>query len=227
MIQARSGVALAVPACLTVQNRSRFDAVQPVSADLFSAMVRAALEDGAVSAIKTGLLGDAAVVEHVAELLREPCDAGVPLVVDPVLAATVGGFAPGDELVEAYLRCLVPLASVVTPNLPEMERLAEQGPQALLALGSAAVLVKGGHGDGDVVEDRLHSQSGEVVFRHPRLAVGPVRGTGCALASAVACGLGAGLGIEEACRGAVATLTRCLGLTSASVDGGPALLAID
>lgn len=226
MIQARGGLAVAVPACLTVQGRTGLEALEVVSPDLFAAMVGAAIDSGLPSAIKTGLLGDAGVVERVASVLQAPCAAGVPLVVDPVLSVSAGGFAATEAVVEAYLRHLVPLACVVTPNLPEASRLAPEGPESLLSRGCGAVLVTGGHASGDVVEDRLLTSDGEVVLRHPRLAVGVVRGTGCALASALAFGLGHGLEIEDASREAVSALARCLEQTPRSDDDDPAMLVI-
>jgi hydroxymethylpyrimidine/phosphomethylpyrimidine kinase len=226
MLQARGATPLAVPACLTVQNRSGCRAVQPVSLDLLTAMVGAALDDGRTAAVKTGLLGSAAAVERVAALLRDVRAAGVPLVVDPVLSATAGGFEAAPDVVEAYLVALVPLATVVTPNLPELARLAGSNPASLLARGAEAVLVKGGHAHHDPVEDRLYTAAGELALRHPRLAVGEVRGTGCALASAVACELGGGAAVAEACRSAVAHLGRCLELTRPAARDGAAMLAV-
>jgi hydroxymethylpyrimidine/phosphomethylpyrimidine kinase len=162
----------------------------------------------------------------VADLLREDGRAGVPLVVDPVLSATAGGFEGNQDVIEAYLGALLPMAMVVTPNLPELARLSDVGSSALLARGAGAGLVKDGHGTGDTVEDRLLWSGGEVVLGHPRLEVGEVRGTGCALASALACELGRGRAVDEACRMAVATMGRCLALTPGRSDGGAATLFV-
>jgi len=226
MISARGGEVMAVPACLTVQGPAGLEALEAVQPTLLREMCEAALKERRPTAIKTGLLGTSDVVERVADLLQAPCEAGVPLVVDPVLSVTAGGFSAADALVEAYLRRLLPLAAVVTPNLPEASRLAPDGPESLLSAGCGAVLVKGGHADGDAVEDRLWTVEGETVIRHPRLDVGEVRGTGCALAAALACGLGAGMTVEQASREAVSALARYLERTPRSASGAAAILTI-
>ena len=226
MIQARGAIPAVVPAVLTVQSNAAFHAWHAVDGDLFASMVHAALEDGHVGAVKTGLLADAATVRRVAELLRGVVAEGVALVVDPVLGATARGLDSGLDVIDAYLGELLPLATIVTPNIPEAQRLAGGDSARLLATQVGAVLIKGGHGGGDVIEDRLSTSSGEVVLRHPRIDVGEVRGTGCALASAIACELAHGAGVEEACRRAVRHMTRCLERTTPAVGGGSAMLAI-
>jgi hydroxymethylpyrimidine/phosphomethylpyrimidine kinase len=207
-----------------VQDRSGFRELHQVDRPLLAAMIEAALDDGPVAAVKTGLLGAAGTVAAVTEQLRAR-GRGAPVVVDPVLAATAGGLEVDADVVAAYVEALVPLATIVTPNRPEVARLGGE-PQALLALGAAAVLIKGGHGAGDIVEDRLLTADGETVIDHPRLAVGEVRGTGCALASALACELGRGAAIDEACRSAVAVMSRCLEITPPAADGGPSILVV-
>lgn len=226
MIQARGGTPLLVPASLTVQNSSGFHRLHPVPADLLAAMVAAAFDEAPVAAVKTGLLGTAAAVEQVAALLVDASASGVPIVVDPVLSASAGGLEADPGVIRAYLAALLPLATLATPNLPEAARLMGEGPRALLTCGVGAVLLKGGHQEGDPVEDRLLWSGGEVVLRHPRLAVGEVRGTGCALAAALACELGRGLDVETACRSAVAIMGRCLEVTSRREDGRAATLTV-
>ena len=226
MIHARGGVPLAVPACLTVQNRFGVRSVQRTAADLLAAMTAAALEDGPVHAVKVGMLADSAAVEEVTGLLEPLRQRGVPIVVDPVFSATAGGWEAQQELIVAYRQHLAPRATVLTPNIPELELLAGGDPASVLASGCDSLLVKGGHGVGTVVEDRLWTGSGEVVFRHPRLDLGPVHGTGCALASALACSLGAGLSVEDACRIAITTVGRCLAATTPAADGAAAPLAV-
>jgi hydroxymethylpyrimidine/phosphomethylpyrimidine kinase len=153
-------------------------------------------------------------------------DRGVPIVVDPVLGATAGGWYASDRLLDVYRNALAPLADLLTPNLEEIERLAPAGPRELLDRGCRAVLVKGGHAAEDPVEDRLWALAGDSVFRHPRLDVGPVHGTGCALATAIACGLARGDGVEVATRAGVTVLHRCLVATTRGRDGHPVPLAI-
>jgi hydroxymethylpyrimidine/phosphomethylpyrimidine kinase len=158
------------------------------------------LADGEVHAIKTGLLGDAAAIAAVAAALR-PLAAKVPIVVDPVLSATAGGLPASSAAAAAYREHLLPLAALVTPNLPEAAALFGSD-AAALAAGCPAVLKKGGHGAGPTADDVLSLPGREVQFRRARLAVGAVHGTGCALASAIAAQLANGVDLERACRAA-------------------------
>lgn len=211
---------------LTAQNRRGFRASFAVPEPQWQAALAAVLDDGPVHAVKVGLLGSAAAVVATAAALR-PLAGHVPIVVDPVLSATAGGFeAPGD-LAAAYREHLLPLASLVTPNLPELEALGAGRVASLLATGCGAVLQKGGHGDGEFACDELHTGAKAWTFRRPRRLVGPVRGTGCALASAIAAQLATGETLAAACRAAgdwLAELLRALG--PAADDGLPRLLPL-
>ncbi len=161
-------------------------------------MLAAACSDGEVRAIKTGLLGSAETIAAIAAALA-PFAGCVPIVVDPVLSATSGGLEAGEAQAAAYREHLLPLTTLLTPNLPELEALF--GGDANDALRAVpALLVKGGHGDGERAEDVLLTRAGEHRFSRPRLAVGPVRGTGCALASAIAARLANGTELPAACR---------------------------
>jgi hydroxymethylpyrimidine/phosphomethylpyrimidine kinase len=192
-------LALPVATALTVQNRRGMSAVKAVSADLLARSFRAAVEDGPVHAVKVGLLAASVQVHQVQELLA-PLHRRAPIVVDPVLSATAGGFEPGPSLAAAIGEALAPLATVLTPNLPELEQLAgSRGAAALLAKGCRAVLVKGGHDTGAELRDELFEATGTSTFRHPRLPVGAVHGTGCALASALAGALAQGVELPAAC----------------------------
>lgn len=201
--------ALPVATAITVQNRRGMQKVESVDASLVRDQIRAAVDDGGVRAVKTGLLGSATMVERVADWLARACPE-IPLVVDPVLSATAGGYDAGRDVAAAYRAALAPRASVFTPNLPELAAVAPQGVASLLQEGCEHALVKGGHGDGDELVDELWSVSGRRSFRHARLRVGPVHGTGCALASAVAAGLAREVAVELACERAIAWLQRCL-----------------
>jgi hydroxymethylpyrimidine/phosphomethylpyrimidine kinase len=201
--------------------------VEPVADDLLRAALRAAFDDGPVHAIKTGLLASAAQVEAVAACLGDLA-ADAPLVVDPVLSATAGGYEAGSAVAAAYRKALAPRATVFTPNDPELAAvLAGEPVDALLRDGCSAVLHKGGHGDGDMAVDRLHGVGGERCWQHRRLPVGAVHGTGCALASSIAAWLARGLAIDAACDRAVAWLQRCLSaLPPAPGDARPRPLPI-
>lgn len=217
---------LPVATCLTVQNRRGFVSSHATSEALLRDSIRAAVEDGPVHAVKVGLVGDSAQLSVALEACAKALP-DVPVVVDPVLAATSGGLATAEELVEAY-RAQLPRIAVLTPNLPELERLVPGGAADLLAAGCRHVFVTGGHGsaaDG-VIEDRLFSRSGVVTVRHPRIERGPIHGTGCALASSVASRLAHGEDVEAACRGAVDDLVACIERTPASADGLPVPIVI-
>lgn len=215
---------LPIALALTEQNRRGFRRCQPVPTEQWSRALHAVLDDGPVQAVKIGLIGDAVVLRGVARELA-PLRGQVPIVVDPVLSATTGGFTASAELVAAYLELLLPLATVLTPNGPELAALCGGDARRALAAGAKAVLGKGGHGEGAVSEDVLWQADDRLAFRRERLACGPVRGTGCALAAAIAARLARGTTIAEACRRSgdwLAMLLRTLG--PAAADGLPRLL---
>ena len=193
---------------VTAQSDSEVRAVHPLPPGLVRAQIAAALATTPVGAIKIGMLATAAVTLAVAASL--PSREQVPMVLDPILLSSSGGVLLDDAGRRALLRKLLPRATLVTPNIAELAsllraepasteaELTEQG-RALLALGPEAVLVKGGHGRGDEAVDLLLVQ-GQPVRRLSSPRSGrALRGTGCALASAIAAGLAAGLGLEDAC----------------------------
>ncbi len=196
---------------VTAQSDREVLAVHPLPPELVRHQIAAALATSSIGAIKIGMLATGAVALAVAASL--PPREQVPMVLDPVLRSSSGGAlldAGGRRVLTEHL---LPRATLVTPNIEETAvllgaaparseaEMAQQG-QALLALGPAAVLVKGGHGQGDEAVDLLLI-AGEPVRRlaSPR-SRRPLRGTGCALASAIAAGLAAGLDLEAACAGA-------------------------
>jgi hydroxymethylpyrimidine/phosphomethylpyrimidine kinase len=215
-----AALALPVATALTVQNRSGMRAVNPTPSDLIARSFAAAVDDGPVDAVKVGLLAAADQVRLVHDLLVR-LRGRVPIVVDPVLSATAGGFEPGRGLAAALAERLVPLATVLTPNLPELELLAGAlGAPALLGRGCGAILVKGGHGTAAEVRDELFTTGGIRAFEHARLPVGPVHGTGCALASALAAGLAHGVPLEAACEQAVRLVQQALRAMGVAAKGG-------
>ncbi len=218
---------LPVVAAWTVQNRHRFHSREPVPLTWLAAALTAALADGAVDAIKVGMLGDAATVVFVASALR-PLSGRVPIVVDPVLVSTADGPAASAALVAACREHLVPIASLVLPNHPEAAALWGGRVETALATGCGAVLAKDGHGDGEVVDDVLWRRDAAPMHcRRPRLPVGRVRGTGCALATAVAAQLARGVPIDVACRGAGEWLhARLRDMGPAPADGLPRVLPL-
>ena len=196
VVAALHGCAVApVVTALTVQNRHAFsDRVAPDAAFVARACA-AAFDDGPVAAIKVGMLGAPTLAATVATALR-PLAGTVPIVVDPVLVSTAPGLAAGAPLVAAYREHLLPLATVLLPNGPERAAFGDLD-------GCAGVLAKDGHGDGESCRDELRLRGAVVAsFARPRLPVGRVRGTGCALATAIAARLAHGAGLADACRDA-------------------------
>lgn len=226
-VAARLGVrAAAVPTCLTVQNRRGFVRGEPIPADTLRAMLEAAGDDGAIAVVKLGMFVDVVSIEVVAAWLAE-CTPRPWLVVDPVLSATAGG-GPANSMAigGAILEHLVPLAAVVTPNLPELAALSGgAGAVALLTAGARAVLVKGGHDDGEQVVDVLHDSNGTREFTHSRVVRGPVHGTGCALASSIAARLARGESLAVAVAASIDAVAQWIARTPDPGDGLPAPIA--
>lgn len=201
------GYAMAALTALTVQNTLGVSAVHPVPPALIAAQVAACLGDIGADAIKLGMLGGAGAIAAVADALTG--FAG-PVVLDPVMVAK-GGARLLDPGAEAVLRAqLLPRATIITPNAPELAALSGRGvataAQALAAghglarATAVAVMVKGGHLPGDPVVDTLILPDGsEVRFTGPRIDTPHTHGTGCALASAIATGLAQGLSLAHAC----------------------------
>ena len=203
-VTALGGHAATAVTAITVQNTLGVQAVHPLPVELVEAQARAVLDDIGADAIKTGMLGDAALIARVAALIDE---AGRPTVIDPVMVATSGDRLLPPEAVDAVRDLLVPRATLLTPNAPEAEALTglpvadEAGQRAagerLLSLGARAVLMKGGHVPGDRVVDLLMTPVGVTRFESGRIRSRNTHGTGCTLASGIACGLAQGLGLDR------------------------------
>jgi hydroxymethylpyrimidine/phosphomethylpyrimidine kinase len=192
---------------LTAQNTQGVHGVETVSAAFVVAQMDAVLGDLDVGAIKTGMLATVDIVTAVANRLAA-CPQ-LPLVVDPVMVATSGDVLIAPAAVEAVRRLLVPLATLITPNLPEAARLLDAGEatteadivaqaKALHALGCRAVLIKGGHGTGDSAVDHLYDGVRLERFVRPRVQTPHTHGTGCTLSAAIAALLARGVALHEA-----------------------------
>ncbi|TQV75932.1 bifunctional hydroxymethylpyrimidine kinase/phosphomethylpyrimidine kinase [Exilibacterium tricleocarpae] len=202
---------------ITAQNTRGVDGVWPVPVESVRAQITAVMADLPVAAIKIGMLGSRALVQAVAACLAEYPD--IPVVLDPVMVATSGARLLAPEGEQALREALLPRAALITPNLPEAAALlsreaaasqAEMAAQAreLLILGTAAVLVKGGHLSGSEAADILVTDSrGEEVFSSARCNTKNTHGTGCTLASAIAAGLARGLSLSAAVGAAKEFLT--------------------
>ena len=191
------GHAMTAITAITAQNTLGVQAVMPVPAELVVTQMRSCLDDIGADAVKIGMIGSAETAHAVADVLQ---GLGVPIVFDPVMVATSGSVLADAATIAAFGR-LMALASVVTPNLPELEALG--GEEAVLA-HSCHVVVKGGHVEGDWIIDRLLSPGGEIArMEDKRIDTEDTHGTGCTFASALACGLAQAMPIEDAFRRAI------------------------
>lgn len=203
--------ALCAVTAVTAQSDARVLAVHRVPPEQVRAQIEAAFASRTVAAVKIGMLAGRATVDAVADALHAA--PAVPVVLDPVLRASSGAALLEDSGCERLRSRLFPLSTVVTPNVPEAAYLAGEASapkpdrarillwaQRLLAEGARAVLIKGGHGTGPEAADALvRAGAAPVWLSGPRLAA-ERRGTGCALASAIAAALASGADLPEACR---------------------------
>ncbi|HSL83727.1 MAG TPA: bifunctional hydroxymethylpyrimidine kinase/phosphomethylpyrimidine kinase, partial [Thermoanaerobaculia bacterium] len=203
---------------VTAQNTRAVTAVHELPPEVVAAQIDAVFDDLGVDGVKIGMLASAPVVRAVAGVLARRAsrlrDGRLPVVLDPVMVAKSGAALLADDAVAALVEELLPLATLVTPNLPEAERMTGlpvggdgerlTAARALAARGPA-VLLKGGHGDGEEVVDLL-VEPGEAEprrFRHPRLRTRATHGTGCTLSAAIAARLARGEALAEAVEGAI------------------------
>jgi hydroxymethylpyrimidine/phosphomethylpyrimidine kinase len=191
------GFATTAITAVTAQNTLGVTDVMLVPRAMVIAQIDAVVSDIGVDAVKIGMIGSAETADAVAARLET---LAVPIVFDPVMVATSGSELADAATVAAFER-LMRIASVVTPNIPELEALG--GAEAVLAHG-CHLLAKGGHGEGPEIVDALISPGGgRRELRGKRFDTADTHGTGCTLASALACGLGAGLSIQQAFEQAV------------------------
>ena len=213
---------MSVVTAITAQNSIGVQGIWELPVDAVSAQLAAVVDDIGVDAVKTGMLGSPELVTAVAEGLR---DVGAPLVVDPVCVSKHGDALLPPAALDALRTTLIPLATVVTPNLDEVEQLTgiavrheqhlRRAADAVLALGPTWVLVKGGHLEGDAV-DLLTDGTVEQLLRAPRLDNRHTHGTGCTLASAIAARLALGDDV-------VAAVTRAKDYVTGAIAAGFAL----
>jgi hydroxymethylpyrimidine/phosphomethylpyrimidine kinase len=206
-VTALGGYAMTAITALTAQNTEGVFGVIDVPGAFVAQQMALALDDIGADAVKTGMLNKAEVIGDVAAVLAAKA-AAIPLVVDPVMLAKGGHKLLDDKAVGALRGQLIPRATLLTPNIPEAALLtgvAVADPEsmlaagrALLALGPAAVLVKGGHLGGDELVDILVTPRGVHSFTGKRIDTRHTHGTGCTLASAIAEGLGRGMALAAA-----------------------------
>lgn len=204
-VTALGGYATTAITAITVQNTLGVSHVHPLPPALMTAQARAVLDDIGTDAIKTGMLGDAAMIEAVAAVIA---GSATPAVIDPVMVAKGGAALLEPYAVQALADALIPLAALLTPNAPEAAALTgltvettddlRRAGHALLERGAQAVLMKGGHILGERVVDLLITPVGETRFDSGRINTRHTHGTGCTLASACAAGLAQGRSLERA-----------------------------
>jgi hydroxymethylpyrimidine/phosphomethylpyrimidine kinase len=225
---ARCGVhgATAITA-LTAQNTVGVEAVMAVDPEMIVAQVRAVVEDLGVDAVKVGMLADETTIDAVVDALR--LVDGAPVVVDPVMVAESGAPLLAPDARAVLVERILPLASVVTPNVPEARTLSGLGEgagqeelgRAILALGPRAVVVTGGHTDSGA--DVLVDDAGAVRIEGPRYPAGASHGSGCTHSSALAAYLARGVELPEAARWAREIASEAVGngLRGLGAGAGP------
>jgi hydroxymethylpyrimidine/phosphomethylpyrimidine kinase len=204
------GHAMTAVTALTAQNTLGVQGVLSVPPEFVVQQMRSCLDDIGADAVKIGMIGSAAVTHAVADVL-EALD--VPIVFDPVMVATSGSVLADAETIAAFER-LTRLATLVTPNLPELAALG--GEEAVRAFGPA-LMIKGGHADGPDVIDRLVEADGaETRWSNPRIDTPHTHGTGCTLASGIATGLAQGMDLAQ-------SVERAIRFVRASLEAAPGL----
>jgi hydroxymethylpyrimidine/phosphomethylpyrimidine kinase len=217
------GHAMTAITAITAQNTLGVQRVEPIAVDLVLAQIDSVVSDLGVDAIKIGMLGAAELVQALAARLNGE---DVPIIFDPVMISTSGATLADDATVAAF-HDLIRVSSVVTPNLPELARLTwstlasayemEREARRLARDFDCAVLAKGGHLEGDLVTDILVQPAGKVNrWKNRRVATNETHGTGCALSSALATGLGQGMAMVEA-------VNRARGFVRAGLKAAPDL----
>ena len=198
------GHAMTAVTAITAQNTLGVTAVHPVPAELILAQIDAVVSDIGVDAVKIGMIGSAFAAEQVARRLEQlkQVQPALPIVFDPVMAATSGAPLADDATIAAFGR-LMAIATIATPNLPELKRLtAEEDPVAaalsLVSEHGCAVLIKGGHEEGDALADALIETDNMTSWQGQRIDTTSTHGTGCTLASAIALFLAEGASLSDA-----------------------------
>lgn len=199
---------------ITAQNTRGVQAAHALPPELVAAQLRSVLDDFPVAAVKTGALGNAGLIRAVADALR---GRELPLVVDPVMLAKSGDALLDSGALLALLHELLPLATLVTPNVPEWEALRAAG-----AADTLPLLLKGGHAPGETVTDRLSAHGHRLTLCAPRQHTRHTHGTGCTLSAAITAKLARGLALPDAVRAAHTYLQAAIRAAPGLGDGhGP------
>lgn len=191
---------------VTAQDTVAIHAIHHIPPAVVRDQIVCVLDDIGADAIKIGMLGTAGIVEAVAEALHHAAGQ-TPIVLDPVLASTSGAPLIEKTAISLLKECLFPLTTLLTPNIPEAELLSGtpicatsdmvRAGGTIRALGPTAVLLKGGHASGGMIDDVLVTAQNEQIFSSPRIDSRNTHGTGCTLSTAVACGLAQGMTLVD------------------------------
>lgn len=206
-ITALGGYAMAVITALTVQNSLKVYDVHMVAPTIVTAQITRVLEDIVPDAIKVGMMGNAEITEHLAQIFMDNSD--IPLIIDPVILSTSNHPLLEEKAIDILRTDIFPLIDLLTPNLAEAACLAKceavetiddmrRVGDLLRGLGPKAVLVKGGHLSGGVVTDILVSDEGVFEISSPYIPTNNTHGTGCTLSAAIATSIGQGLDLKTA-----------------------------
>jgi hydroxymethylpyrimidine/phosphomethylpyrimidine kinase len=187
------GHAMTAITAITAQNTLGVQGVHPVPTSMVVQQMDSVISDIGVDAVKIGMIGSAETAAAVADRLAQL--ENIPIVFDPVMVATSGSALADNATIAAFER-LMTLATLITPNIPELEAL---GGDEVATRFATHVLAKGGHGEGAMLTDRLIGPQGvRKAWSNARIDTPHTHGTGCTLASAIATGLGQGLGLIDA-----------------------------
>lgn len=203
---------------VTVQNTLGVQAIQAIQPEIVAGQIRAVMDDIKPTAIKVGMVNDQATILAIADTLQQYSPQ--KLVVDPVMVSTSGSMLMQKDALGIFCSRLLPMATLLTPNIPEAEVLSnlsisstedmDAAGRSILALGCKAVLIKGGHLEGRKV-DKLYLPNGEVCsFVHEAIATRNTHGTGCTLSSAIAAFMARGLALADAVAQAKTYLSQAL-----------------
>ncbi len=206
------GYAMSAITTVTAQNSVGVQAVVPISGDAVGQQITSCVRDIGVDAIKIGMVHDTDIIAHMHEALSEALsDADVPIILDPVMISTTGAALIAPDALSAMREQLFPMATLITPNLPELGHLVErsltstrqmiEAAEELSKATGAAILAKGGHTqDARIIDILIRPDARAVQFDHARIETPHTHGTGCTLSSAIATLLGHGQSLEHAVR---------------------------
>ncbi|MGI8931052.1 MAG: bifunctional hydroxymethylpyrimidine kinase/phosphomethylpyrimidine kinase [Sphingomicrobium sp.] len=194
------GHAMTAVTAITAQNTQGVNAAHPVPTEIVLAQIDAVIDDIGVDAVKIGMIGSSFTALHIAARLERL--EGIPIVFDPVMVATSGAALADDPTIAAF-GSLMDVASLTTPNLPELRRLTTEEDEVASALQlvskhRCAVLIKGGHEDGDALADALIEEDNMTSWQGQRIDTTSTHGTGCTLSSAIAFYLATGMALADA-----------------------------